>query len=303
MVPLLPTAFVDSTPLLDDPDALRDQVRTEGHAFLPGLLDRDTVLGVRRDVLETLAQHGWLADGTDPIDGIPGPEVRREAETAWWPGYAAMVARESFNRLAHEAPLVAAMGAILGDDLIVQPMKIGRVTYPGSEYPTPPHQDFFFVRGAPDVLTAWIPLGDYEVAAGGLRMLRRSHRDGLRPVRPAPGVGGVSADVDLDDPDWVGPVSYRAGDVLLFHSLTVHMAPANRSDRIRLSADFRYQSARDPLVAGALHPHGLGNGVPHWWELTRDWESTKWCEVEQPVRLSPVRIDPDHVPDSWLLRD
>jgi ectoine hydroxylase-related dioxygenase (phytanoyl-CoA dioxygenase family) len=138
---------------------------------------------------------------------------------------------------------------------------------------------------------------------GGLKLLPGSHREGLRRVQAAQGAGGISAVVDEDDPRWVGPADYHPGDVLLFHSLTVHTAPSNQGDRLRLSADFRFQSAADPMVSGALHPHSCGEGVPPWWALTQGWESTQWIDVPHPVRIAPSRIDPDAVPTSRLLED
>ena len=52
---------------------------------------------------------------------------------------------------------------------------------------------------------------------------------------------GSGAPVRPDEAqDWAS-ASYRPGDVLVFHSLTVHWAPPNRGERLRLSCDYRYQ--------------------------------------------------------------
>jgi hypothetical protein len=40
---------------------------------------------------------------------------------------------------------------------------------------------------------------------------------------------------------------YRAGDILIFTMHTIHASLDNQSNRIRLSADFRYQPADEPM--------------------------------------------------------
>jgi hypothetical protein len=291
-------ALLDATPSLGDAAALRARVAEDGYLFFPALLDPARVGAVRGAVLGVIAEHGWVADGSDPSDAEPG-ESRRPGEAAWWPGYVGVLGLESWNSLAHDPALTQVMRDVLGDDLLVQPMKILRVTWPHNEFPTLPHQDFFFVRGASDVLTAWIPLGDCPARLGGLRVLAGSHAEGLREVRAGQGVGHVHADVDDDDPRWTDPHDYRAGDVLVFHSLTVHRAPENQGEHLRISADFRYQSCADPILAAILFPHEhLRSPVPGWPELTKDWSTTRWVETDHPVRIASWRLDPQHVPAS-----
>lgn len=287
---------------------IRDQIVEEGYAFLPGLLDRDEVAAVRSEALAALGSHGWLAEGSDPADGLAGATPRFWSDESWWPGYEALIGLESFNRLAHAPALQQVMRSIVGDDLFVMPMKIARVTWPGSAYPTPPHQDFFFVRGAADVITAWVPLGDCPPTMGGLRVLPGSHREGLRRVRAVSGTAAtaVEAEVSEADPRWTPPRDYRMGDVLIFHSLTVHWAPPHEGvdPRLRISADFRYQSSSDPIIASVLLPHEYGRGpIRPWYELTQSWSTTEWIDPPHPVRISTWRPDPDAVPPSRLLDD
>jgi hypothetical protein len=61
------------------------------------------------------------------------------------------------------------------------------------------------------------------------------------------------------------------GDVLVFHSLTVHGALTNRTaDRLRISADFRYQRAGDRFADHMLRPTG---GKLTWPEVYESWDS------------------------------
>lgn len=281
--------FTESSALLDDPAALRARFAEDGYLFFRGLVPRDDVLEVRRDVAGAIASVGWLAAGSNPMDAVPGPEIRREADERWFEGYAEWQRQESFHRLGHHPALLGPVAALVGsaDDVVVHPRKIGRVTFPGSAFPTPPHQDFPLVQGGTDVFTCWTPFGTVPVEMGGLRLLEGSHRSGMLPTQSASGVGGVGVQIAEDDPRW-RTTAYEPGDALLFLSLTVHWAPANEADRVRLSGDYRYQSVREPLVEGSLIPHYGPPLVPTWDELTVGWSSKQWISVPDGVRVVDV---------------
>ena len=53
---------------------------------------------------------------------------------------------------------------------------------------------------------------------------------------------------------------YRMGDLLTFTSYTLHASVDNRSDRIRLSSDSRYQLASDPVDERWIGDHPVGHG-------------------------------------------
>jgi ectoine hydroxylase-related dioxygenase (phytanoyl-CoA dioxygenase family) len=80
------------------------------------------------------------------------------------------------------------------------------------------------------MLTTWMPLTDIPIALGGLAVRPGGHRHG--PQRPRPLAGTERGWATTD---------YRAGDVIIFHCLTPHAALPNLTDRLRLSADFRWQ--------------------------------------------------------------
>jgi len=272
-----------------------DRLATDGYLLLRGLLPAPAVLEVRAEVTRALAEVGWLAPGTDPVDAIPGPGFQPEQAAItdeYFTGYEAVQRLQAFHELAHDPALVTLAAALLGEDparVLVHPRKIFRASPPGDALRTPAHQDHRLIQGTVDVLTMWIPLGDCPVELGGLAVLTGSPAGGLRPIRPAPGVGGVVIDGDLDalerDPNW-RHVPMAAGDVLLFHALTVHGARPNRSDRLRLSVDFRYQRASDPVAEGSLKPHWFPR-LPDHDELCRGWTSTAAVAVPDGVRVAP----------------
>ena len=48
----------------------------------------------------------------------------------------------------------------------------------------------------------------------------------------------------------------RGGDLIVLHSLTIHQGRDNiTSDRLRLSADYRYQPRSHPVREDSLQPH------------------------------------------------
>ena len=101
----------------------------------------------------------------------------------------------------------------------------------------------FYTRRSTSLWTVWIPLGECPSTLGGLAVLPGSHAGGLRAHDG--GEGEARFIVLPENTLWAGS-SYRVGDVLLFNAVTVHGARPNvTADRIRISADFRYQ----PLVA------------------------------------------------------
>lgn len=269
--------YVDATPLVRDRSALLRRFEDEGLLFFRGLLPRDRVLAVRERSLRALDRAGWLAD---PEDARPGSRVVNEGDEDFFDVYRDLQAGQVFHELAHDPALTDIVRRVVGGELLVHPRKIARISFPDNPRgTTPPHQDYRYIQGTTDVFTAWIPLGDCPPDLGGLRVLRGSHRRGLIPAIWREDLAvGIEVETDDTDPDWA-TASYQPGDVIVFHSLTVHGALPNRTDRLRLSADYRYQLATDPLVRASLRPHWHPR-IPDWPELVTDW--TSLAPIESP---------------------
>lgn len=283
--------YRDSMPIVHDREALRARLSEDGYLFFRRLVDPESVVDLRADVLLALDRSGWLEDGTDPLDARPGPLIRNEGSEPFWEGYANIQKLQRFHRAAHDARLGAMLRALIDDDLVVHPRKIARVSFPHSGFATPPHQDFRYIQGTTDVFTVWMPLGPCPVELGGLRILRGTQHSGLLPTITAPGAGGLAVETDDDDPDWVSD-DYEAGDALVFHSLTVHGAVPNVTDRLRLSVDYRYQSAAEPLTKETLAPHFYPD-IPGWPELTGDWDDHSPIASPDDPMLSEFRVPPN----------
>ena len=262
--------YRDSSGSADDATALHARMAEDGYLFLPGLLPGESVAAVRDAVLGLCRDAGWADDA-----GRPAGRPRLEGQEGWWEVYDPLQKTRAFHALAHHPRLLGAVARLLSGApaVLVHPRNIGRITFPGAtHFTTPAHQDFPLIQGTPDTYTAWLPLADCPMRLGGLAMLRGSHRFGMLPMRPAVGPGGVEADtraIEREEGLTWHAQDLKAGDVLLFHSHTVHRALPNRTaDGLRLSADYRYQDASAPVVAHSLEPH---YGRLSWEQVYADW--------------------------------
>jgi hypothetical protein len=223
----------------------RESIVRHGYAFVPGVLDPNEVRATRSAILSCVAQLGWLAPGTHFEDGIAGVQPA-EGGPEFQAGYRRIMAIEPFHALGHAKALHDVIAEILAEPIFCLPNKIARLhsARPGAT-PVRPHQDFPLVQASTDTITAWVPLGDYTTDQGGLCVLARSHLKGV-----------LAADwVVPDGPlgmEWHGG-DFRAGDVVLFHSLTIHGSSRVTGERLRISADYRYQAIADPTSAAWLH--------------------------------------------------
>lgn len=268
--------FPEHNGLLDDPQGMRRQMEEDGFLFFRGLAPGDEVTALRRQILEVLDRYGWIAPQTDLMDGIAHPAAEG-MEPFCGVGvppeaYGDVQKLEPFHRLAHHENIVGMLGRLFDESVLVHALKIGRLMIPAkANAPTPAHQDHIFIQGTKTVYTCWMPLGVCPRELGGLSLLRGSHKLGILPVREAEGAGGrhVIFDDGLEQ-EWF-ETDFGLGDVLVFHSLTVHKSIPNLTQNsIRLSVDYRYQPPSLPIDEKSITPHC---SVLPWEEIYAGWES------------------------------
>ncbi len=239
--------FVDSSAIVADGAALAARMDRDGYLFLPGLMPPAALVEVQRAVGEIVRDAGWLrrdrpveAAVADPAGFCVDPE----------PAYLDVLRRinhlESYHALKHHPALVGLFERMLGAPILAHPRVLMRNIFPArAEFTTKAHQDFPNVQGSTEVFTAWMPLIDCPMEVGPLQVAAGTHHDGVYDFHIGAGAGGVEIADPLDG-RWVsGP--FRLGDVLIFHSMTVHKGVANTSDRLRMSMDVRYQSVHEPF--------------------------------------------------------
>ena len=261
------TPYQECSGLRGDGAALRAAARERGYLFFRGRLPGAAVRGVRRDVLQEIERQGYLAPDTRWDDAVARPGTSLTAfddKPEYRAHYNGLLRLRSFHALALHPRLLEVLELLFGELPFMHPRHIFHAVFPGDPHDVRvPHQDFFAVRGTTDTWTAWLPLGDCgPELGGGLGIVPGSHGTGLQDA------DAWTMEVQLaSDTRWAwSPM--RCGDVLLFHSLTIHQAGLNVSDRVRLAASYRSQPCSHPVHPGSLEPHMQ---FLTWDELYRDW--------------------------------
>lgn len=277
--------FRDSSSLLGDADLLRQRFEQEGYLYLPGLVDEQPLRTLRDDIAALCAEAGWLKPGSaaDNFEAWTMPAV--EGEERYFEVYDRLQCLESFHSLPHHSALLQLMQALLGPTAFPHPLSVARLVFPdNADWATPPHQDYPNNQGTPDLFACWMPLHDCSLEQGALAIAPGSHRAGLLPLRFALGAGHRAIDEQQAPSfDFVSS-PMRAGDVLVFHSHTVHRALPNHSSRMRVSVDYRYQREGEPLVAQSLQPHFARLD---WPQVYANWQDSRlqyyWQELDCPL--------------------
>ncbi len=255
-------------PATGDAPALRDRLAAEGYLYVPGLLPPAAVAAARAEVFAALRATGEI-DGPDHAPVATGTSRRAALHPdlgAFWRG----VSEGPALRACVHHPALHALTSGLFDtpstpfDFVwLRAVTQGRAS--------PFHFDHPYMnRGAPDLLTCWVPLGDVALADGPIVLVEGSHRfDDLaarvrgRDVDREPGFSGSFAEdmIDLAQSRHTRFLSadFKAGDVLVFGMFLLHGSLDNRSNggKVRLSADVRFQPA-----AGARDDRWFGTPPP-----------------------------------------
>ena len=212
--------------------ALRQRLARDGYRFFRGLL-RPADVAVAYDSVRTeLTLGGWTDGDGRPLSPQRAATIRQALAD---PSFRAALASRSLNRLPYLPALRGLVRLILGPAAFSYPVKVLRTVYPEPPFKVTRgrfiHQDFS-VSGVQDMLTSWLPLMDIPAQLGGLAVLPGSHLGPPQRPRLLP----------ADEAGWA-TTDFRPGDVLLFHCLTSHAALPNHAERLRISADVRWQGA------------------------------------------------------------
>lgn len=252
----------DSSDLLADPAALRRRIANEGYLLFREFFDRREVMATRAEITTSLAARGLLDAERPELEAraSSAADTSVEAEARRFPGV---------RRLLHGPQLTAFFECLLGAPVRAYDHVWMRLLSPGKV--TGPHCDIVYMgRGTQELFTTWVPLGDVELEEGALLILEGSNqrRDLARRYRrmdvdrlanwrrPRFRHGRLfrGGDYSRNPPAvqrefglrWL-TCDYRAGDLVVMTAHTMHGSLDNLSDRIRISADTRYQLAAEPI--------------------------------------------------------
>lgn len=279
--------FLISDPVTEEPETLRARMERDGYLFFRGLISTAQIRKARAEILKACAAEGWLRPDAEPNAGIAAPGVTHiEPNPDYMTVYSQVLRGQEFNTLALDPSLLAVLRDLFDEEPLAHARNIARIIFPqNTDYTTPAHQDYLHIQGTETTYTAWIPLGDCPRELGSLVVLPGSHRAGVYSVHRALGAGGAGINTEAMPYPWTGS-DFHEGDVVLFHSLTVHKALPNLSpDRLRLSVDFRYQPVSHPVAPSSLRPH---HDRQSWEEIYSGWTSTnhQYYWQNMPVRYA-----------------
>lgn len=253
--PYLTTDLRDSNDILNNGERLRERLQQDGYLLIRQLRNPELILAARRQVLEAMQAQGLLKPGSDLMEGIINPELKRGSTTG-------VRANEEYRQL----PAVQAVFAdsavpnffntLLGGPSGTFDFQWMRVAGKGAESTI--HSDIVFMgRGTQNLYTCWTPMGDVTLDKGPIVLCLGSEK--IEEMRNTYWASDVDRDLiegyfSKDPMEMVtqfggrwATTEFHPGDVLIFGMHILHASLANLSDCYRISADARYQLASEPF--------------------------------------------------------
>jgi hypothetical protein len=291
----------DANTLLGDFPALHSRMDDYGYLLFRGLLDRESVLAARREIMLKFATVGEIDSINHSVmDGIQSDHsfIDKVNLFAFTESVRSGIA---YGNVVHDPALMGFFEGFLGGPVRTFDFRWPRFMRPGES--TGIHCDGPYVtRGTKNVWSSWIPLGDVSMEEGALLILEDSHKN--ERLRNSYG----TRDADRDGLGWLStdPIGLRkrlggrwlstdfqTGDVIIFGPYLVHASLDNNSPKrhCRLTSDTRYLLVGEELDerwnGDNVNPHG---GKPRVFLPGRGLGKNKdfqdeWKEVDELGRL------------------
>lgn len=232
--------YTESTPLLGNPQALRERWAEDGYLFFRGLLDPALLAWAHQRYREALAGEG-LIDLTKPDAPVwtgAEPKSRRPCD---------VLGTTVSSRITAVPALNEVLRTVFDDGVVWLPIVAHRSGLPSgpitaeTDVYVQRHQDGPFNEGM-QFAVCWIPMRDVKANHGGFAVVPGSHKHGL--LHDEAHDFKILRDTIPDD-QWRS-IDFKAGDVLMFHWMTVHSALPNESDEVRTSIDIRAVPEHSP---------------------------------------------------------
>ncbi len=244
----------ESNDILGQPEALRERLDEDGFLFLRDFHDRNEVLGVRRDILQIMADAGELDPAAPLMEGVINPALKTQASVS-------TKGRENLKTNSLKRLLYGPRPANFFQKLFAteptayqfQWLRAG-----GHGAGSTVHADTVYMgRGTKKLCTIWTPLGNIPPEQGPLVLCLGSHR--WNRVRDTYGQADVDRDripghftenpaelVEKFGGRWA-TASMRAGDAVIVNMFLLHASLMNTTNRYRISVDARWQPAGEPM--------------------------------------------------------
>lgn len=152
-----------------------------------------------------------------------------------------------FRDCANDQSVVETLSVLMGSSQLMLSQNHHNCVmtkHPGFSSLTSWHQDIRYWRfDRPELVSTWIALGSEAIENGALLVIPGSHKLNLEPGRFD---AALFLRDDLEENEdllsTALPVELEAGDVLFFHSKTLHAAGPNESDAVKRSIVFTYHA-------------------------------------------------------------
>jgi ectoine hydroxylase-related dioxygenase (phytanoyl-CoA dioxygenase family) len=250
----------------EHPEILRKRFQEWGYLYLKSFVDSARCEAQLNEILQATAPYVVRPQGSQFPQLVGDPFY--ETDAIWDEIYPKVQSLESFHSFFHQADLLELMQQVVNDNVFVYPIKMARISTPRKVgYETPPHQDAYSHHAGPTMAGIWVALHDISEAMGRVKVLPKSHLEGVRKVFQAEGVGGIQCEIYPQDTQW-HVSDFDQGDILIFHSCTVHRAEPNLTrETARISIDTRFCDYGAPVFSTNLEPH-------HGWRIeSLGWET------------------------------
>lgn len=224
-----------------------------GYLAIDGTLDQTEVEGLQSALDGLTAQASTLTESTDRFklqafgDSGGGRAVQQIAEPhevgAEW------------MALARDPRILDIVEDLLGPNILLYySMLMMKPARQG--FRAPWHQDFaFFVHDRAALLAVQLYLDDSTLENGCVHVVPGSHKLGLlNHFRDGRFTEMVESDTSGFDAESV-PIPVKAGGMALWHSLTLHSSPPNRSVSPRRAIVFEYKDPSARLLGGSFSPN------------------------------------------------
>lgn len=235
----------DSTPLLDDPDALRQRWDEDGALYFHDIIDPELMRWAEQFYRRELAEEGLIDLANE------APVWTGKASDTWRP--CDRIGTTVWHEVIKQPKLVAILRTLFQAEPAWLPIVAHRSGYPtgplkdGEDIFAGQHQDAFYNEGMNSTI-CWMPVRDVpDMDSGTFALAPGTHRRGVmhdpnheRFLIPD---GAIAKD------EWRS-AAYKVGDVVIFRDDTAHTALPNLSNQIRLSMDIRVGSsaAAQPFI-------------------------------------------------------
>ncbi len=266
--------LIDSSPIRQDTEALRQRADQDGYLLFRGLLPANDVIDTREQVLDCCERHRFFSspivhdDGTMDLD-----RLRAYYEEAY--------RLRSVHALPKHAAIVDVYTRLFGRKAVPHARTVLRTMPYGTRQVWPVHQDYLNVGTHNEVWNSWMPVGDCPSDLGAIWMLPGSHRLGVRGnhlLDEKELFFEATGDLFNHPPagfHWQTD-DLNTGDVIMFNSLTFHRGgPNQRPDEFRISIDNCIQPIDTDFIAGAFELHtgdfGKFNQGVGWDQIYEEW--------------------------------